>query len=667
MLTHNIEDEIPDSFPAIKRKPLTRGHPLSPESVEWVKSHFFDCFQNHGGCTAVLYADLPRRILFFEYDQLGMITVRLQEPSSKRDHYAALSHCWGKQQVLTTTTDTIEARKKAIDWNKIPQTFQDSIRYCLVLGIHYLWIDALCIVQDDLSDWEIESAKMADIYQNALITLAATSAMDSSAGMFNQTLGKLGSVVEMDSVIAPIMVREKLAHWTSSSHLVTLQQWPLLMRGWAFQERCLSKRVLHFCKQELIWECFQISDCECGGMASTPPWKQSFVPTENRVRTVPFSEVLPQLKKQSNSWSRAANAAWIPRRRRRNNSPRREEEGYHGVLGSLFAHIERDEHISSSLPNSSSQTQNISTRHRLPDIRCRMEAMRIRLKGHLWTRNSHRHAGDTEVSPDVWHRIVEEFSRLQLTNLTDCLPALSGIAKENSLGFRNYTSGLWEDCIQRDLLWRVDRLHPEAKRPNAYRGPSWSWVSVTSPVNYWTSDQLHEHEYPTMAPPQSINHGIDIARREEKFSFSPELEFCHSEIKGQNPFGEVKGGELRLAGKLCSARLKYTSVRTGITGRQGTDPLHYIILLQHQCRGNMELPFFADYILSDSHDDFVPDYDEVFLLEILCNLFLVLKEDPSKSAYRRIGILMCPVGLIDGYHMNLGAGIKYEKHCISVI
>jgi hypothetical protein len=52
----------------------------------------------------------------------------------------------------------------------LPQTFKDAIHICRKLGIYRLWIDALCIIQDDLKDWEIESAKMASIYAGASLT-----------------------------------------------------------------------------------------------------------------------------------------------------------------------------------------------------------------------------------------------------------------------------------------------------------------------------------------------------------------------------------------------------------------------------------------------------------------------------------------------------------------
>ncbi|KAF2835105.1 heterokaryon incompatibility, partial [Patellaria atrata CBS 101060] len=73
--------------------------------------------------------------------------------------YAALLHCWGKEQKFITTRATLQERKKGILWQSIPKTFQDSILFALKLGIGNIWVDSLCIDQDDINDWEVELSK----------------------------------------------------------------------------------------------------------------------------------------------------------------------------------------------------------------------------------------------------------------------------------------------------------------------------------------------------------------------------------------------------------------------------------------------------------------------------------------------------------------------------
>lgn len=113
--------------------------------------------------------------------------IRLWESaSSAKGEYACLSHCWGSHQLLRTLIGNLEAFKHdGIPWDQLPKTFQEAITFTRSLGLQYLWIDSLCIVQDDISDWNKEAANMAAIYQNSFITLAATDAANSREGLFH--------------------------------------------------------------------------------------------------------------------------------------------------------------------------------------------------------------------------------------------------------------------------------------------------------------------------------------------------------------------------------------------------------------------------------------------------------------------------------------------------
>jgi hypothetical protein len=89
--------------------------------------------------------------------------------------YLALSHCWGTAlgaHIPRTTKATLTARQSCIHWDELSKTFQDAIKITQGLGVRYIWIDALCIVQDDQEDFEIECAKMAMVYSNAYCTIA---------------------------------------------------------------------------------------------------------------------------------------------------------------------------------------------------------------------------------------------------------------------------------------------------------------------------------------------------------------------------------------------------------------------------------------------------------------------------------------------------------------
>ncbi|KAG4425138.1 hypothetical protein IFR04_001705 [Cadophora malorum] len=186
---------------------------------------------------------------------------------------------WGDTStILTTTKGTIEQRIRGISFRDLPTTFQDAVQITRALGIRYLWIDSLCIVQDDKDDWEIESAKMAEIYLGSCLTIAATASFDSSGGFFfNRWTSQPGGMrtdVEtfefhrtFHGMNFTIYARQGLdsGHQRISGCASTSTNTaPLLQRAWAYQERMLAPRMLHVHMEEMFWECRCCTICECG-------------------------------------------------------------------------------------------------------------------------------------------------------------------------------------------------------------------------------------------------------------------------------------------------------------------------------------------------------------------------------------------------------------------
>jgi hypothetical protein len=211
--------------------------------------------ENHTTCQ--LYStsggELPTRILHVGLPGEQTPEVRLYEPGQgETGIYVALSHCWGKSQMLKTEKGLIDERKRRIPWNIIPKSFQDAITFVRGLGLHYLWIDSLCIVQDDKNDWEKESAKMASIYKNSLLTIAAAKSIDSTGGCFSVVplMGRTYEINGTDKEARPFVIyaRPKVSNWVDPAL-------PLFSRAWCFQERELSTRVVYFQHHELEWQC----------------------------------------------------------------------------------------------------------------------------------------------------------------------------------------------------------------------------------------------------------------------------------------------------------------------------------------------------------------------------------------------------------------------------
>ncbi|PVH88185.1 HET-domain-containing protein, partial [Cadophora sp. DSE1049] len=176
----------------------------------------------------------------------------------------SLSHCWGLEQIITTTTNTLQERKVGIKLSDLSKTFRHAVEITRGLGIRYLWIDSLCIIQDDMKDWEVESAKMADVYMNSQLNIAATHSSSGKGGCFAERWS-----LDNEELEYKIYVRNALHvahdHFTRSMDYTNTMELasPLLSRAWVFQERLLSVRTLHFHAEELIWECGSGISCEC--------------------------------------------------------------------------------------------------------------------------------------------------------------------------------------------------------------------------------------------------------------------------------------------------------------------------------------------------------------------------------------------------------------------
>jgi Heterokaryon incompatibility protein (HET) len=109
-----------------------------------------------------------------------------------------LSHCWGTEGHLTTSTETLAERKAGIRIPDLPPTFRDAVQITRHLGIKYLWIDSLCILQDNISDWEKESALMGSIYSTSYLNIVATHSGDSRGGCFSKRWVPLESSIVED-------------------------------------------------------------------------------------------------------------------------------------------------------------------------------------------------------------------------------------------------------------------------------------------------------------------------------------------------------------------------------------------------------------------------------------------------------------------------------------
>jgi Heterokaryon incompatibility protein (HET) len=121
-------------------------YPLLEGGIERMRELLSDCVDFHPQCRPPSETCLPQRVI--DIGPTGN-DARLYISQGEKQAYAALSHCWGSAQFLTTTKATFLARQRGIDWQDLPKTFQDAIEVCRTIDIRYIWIDSLCIIQDN--------------------------------------------------------------------------------------------------------------------------------------------------------------------------------------------------------------------------------------------------------------------------------------------------------------------------------------------------------------------------------------------------------------------------------------------------------------------------------------------------------------------------------------
>ena len=88
-------------------------------------------------------------------------------------------------QTAKTTRVTLKDRMRGIRIETLPKSFRDAIMICRALGIRFLWIDSLCIIQQDAEDWERECSRMRDVYRNSYLTISIARSRGSSDGCFS--------------------------------------------------------------------------------------------------------------------------------------------------------------------------------------------------------------------------------------------------------------------------------------------------------------------------------------------------------------------------------------------------------------------------------------------------------------------------------------------------
>ncbi|KAL7820636.1 heterokaryon incompatibility domain-containing protein [Trichoderma gracile] len=187
----------------------------------------------------------------------------------KPQPYLALSYCWGrKAPSLVTTKSNYAHLKSSISHNSLPKLYRDAVRLAQVLGIKYIWIDALCIIQDDVDDWERESQTMADIFRNSLVTVIPLCAASTDEGFLERNPNiKILYHSDEWNVSGSFFIRHMPFSYENAESAIRngpsfsdrpvsleLQNSVWQTRGWTFQEDMFSIRKLYFGQLMMYWD-----------------------------------------------------------------------------------------------------------------------------------------------------------------------------------------------------------------------------------------------------------------------------------------------------------------------------------------------------------------------------------------------------------------------------
>ncbi|KAI3317712.1 HET-domain-containing protein [Xylariaceae sp. AK1471] len=455
-------------------------------SAAWLN----ECLLTHVRCNPVsadVEPPLPHRVLDVGSADDPYVYLVDTRTTLLTGRYTTLSHCWGGGSPIMTTRDNIASHEEGIRCSDLPPTFRDAVHTTRNLGCRYLWIDSLCIVQNDREDWKAEATLMCQYYKHSLVTIAAADGSDSSAGLFRERSGygylpcplRLGSggetqgrqVYAFTNSLSSDLKRSSLSDSYRPNHLDT--------RAWVFQEQALSSRTLSYARDSMSWRCQEAV------FDDRPPYYKDI----GRFINEPYStNVIPG-----------------------GRDPR--------TMAAMIARLQRDWLLTPSVPT-------------LPNgfiTNCANSEAK-----HSHTRGTPCFSPEDEFIIH-WGNMVSEYTRRGLTYQTDKLIAIQGIAdalisthnRADSTSPKNkhlvYHAGTWAQTNRStvlSLLWSVSfpgkkknsiRNHEENsgedERPRLDIASSWSWATTTYEVR-WPGHLLHRLE-PRLEVRQVVSGGME--------------------------------------------------------------------------------------------------------------------------------------------------------------
>jgi hypothetical protein len=365
----------------------------------------------------------------------------------------------------------------------------DAIRVTFNLGIRYLWIDALCILQNSDIDKSLEIAKMPFIYSRAILTVVASRARSVSEGFLqDRSEGEISGANlvfqdEQGSYGVLLLPHEAVDHFTSVTSQAENSWEPLGSRAWAFQERLLSPRLLDFTTYQTIWMCQYVEK----NALKRQMWTDGLeMPTR-----ASFNESIHRLSATLAPWKDDEDRFELNLERltletyRQSVTFSRSKALVERIFKPATPHLHSNQSEYSNIAIEPSDDLHPTDHHSMSSQGSEMPRIVERV-------------GDLDTPDAQWAWLVKSYTQRQLTFPTDRLPAMSSAVNV----FQNrhkegVIAGIRIDMLPLGLLWSRSftgrRLSP---RPDRYCGPTWSWASVIGPIttHYGYFHMGSEHE-----------------------------------------------------------------------------------------------------------------------------------------------------------------------------
>ncbi|EWG50746.1 hypothetical protein FVEG_09880 [Fusarium verticillioides 7600] len=253
----------------LTRKPIV-ADPLSDITAasirKWKGRCDFSKSQAHKICSKPSPKFLPTRLIeIVRIDSDQKPCVRLVEGSSLNadTEYTALSYCWGGDLKNCLKEGNKDSYRTEVPWKHIPRTIQDAILTSHKLGIGFIWVDSLCIIQDSkTADKDLEISQMTEVYTHAALTIAARRAPDADAGFLHPRSVPSGTTIvefrdDNGETRRGTLTFEAAERYEDQNILDT--------RGWTLQEYVLSRRLLIIGSWTTTWSCRKERKGNCDG------------------------------------------------------------------------------------------------------------------------------------------------------------------------------------------------------------------------------------------------------------------------------------------------------------------------------------------------------------------------------------------------------------------